>query len=400
MPPGTETPIEENQANPFVSIRGAIAHSLSWTQGTFEDMILPNPFFELTEDSPIEYTIYCIHGTADRSSAFMYMMSNLLADEGGRNLLPKCVSKIYLVAFNDRFQGSSIEDFSEQLKYKIIKNRDQHVILAGHSRGGLVAAHFAQFLAKLFGIFAHAVLGFSSPWNGSPWALALLAAFSTSVAQMRSDSDFLIELRKSILSSEEDIKKYFYFGAAEDSLVPVEESFIKEQAHSVILLEDEGHLSMMNSDKILTYVSDCLHSVTARRFTHVAEKPPIKAASLEIEAAIYQLSHRYHIWSSTPKLKTLSDLKGHLDEMGEDRRGELFPEAETIGDFISMYLDTIDTNTDRSLREIVAYQLNNLFFSVTQSKTIQCLDEIIAHYKTTPLPKVSNLEPQFNWEML
>ncbi len=397
MPLGTEAPVEGNERAPFVSIRGAIVHSLSWTQGSSEDIILRNPFFALSEESPIEYSIYCIHGTADRSYAFGSMMSALLAQVEG---LPKCVSKIHLVAFNGRFQGSSIDSFAEQLKYKIIQNRDLHVILAGHSRGGLVASKFAQFMAKLIGIYAHAVMGFSSPWNGSPWAIAPLAAVSTSVAQMRADSDFLKELRQSIASSEEESRKYFYFGAAEDSLVPMEESFVKEAAHSVFLLKDEGHLSIMNCPEIVGYVSDCLHRITSRPVTKGIEKSPIEAAGLEIEAAIYDLSNRYHVYSSAPKLKILADLKRHLECLTDEHRGDLFPEAETIGDFISMYLDTTDASTGLSLRDIIAYQLNVSFFSTTPSRTIASLDGIIGYYKSYRLPNVSDQAPQFNWDMI
>lgn len=409
MPPGTDSSTEQESETstgraPLVSIRGALVHSLvAWTQGKFEDQVLLNPSFELSEESPIEYSIYCIHGTGDRSYAFGKLMERLLGTrDGSINLLPKCISKIHLLAFNSRFQGASIDSFAEQLKYKILKNGDLHVILEGHSRGGLVAAKFAQYMAKEVGVTVHGVLAFCAPFHGSPLAIAPLAAISSSVAQMRSDSEFLKQLRESIISSEEASKKYFYFGVENDSIVPTEDSFIKEHAHSIILFPDHGHLSILTSRVLVGYVSECLHRITTRPFTEQLTIQPIRRACLELEAEIFALTNRFHLYSNVTKLKILSDLKDHLSGMCDGSRDDSFPEARTIGAFIRKYLETIDASTDLSLRDLITQPLNPnfFFFSTAPAKSSEFLVHLIQFYDTVPLPEVDESRSSLDWALV
>ena len=368
---------------PWVSLRGAIVHSLvSWPQGKFEDTLIVNPAF----DSPVEYSIYCIHGTGDRSYAFGKLMNRLLDAEGG---LPKSISKIYLLAFDGRYQGSSIDSFSDQLKNKMIKNKDKHVVLFGHSRGGLVAAKFAQDMAKDIGVTVHAVLAFCSPFYGSPLAIAPLALFSNSVAQMTADSEFLTTLRSSITSSAEEGKKYYYFAVENDSVVPTNDSFIKEHANAIILVPDHGHLSILTSSVLVGYVSDCLQQITSRPRSIEVKEQRIRKACLELEAEIFALKNRYHLYSSEGKLKILTDLKYYLSEMCEGRPSQHFPEARTIGDFVRVYLDTLDASTGLTLRHVMTQQLNPnfYFFNVAPSRSIEFMEHLITAYHTVPLPE-------------
>ncbi len=409
MPPGTESSLEQEAESsvstapnaagsraPLVSIRGAIVHSLiSWPQGKSEDTLILNPFF----NTSVAYSIYCIHGTGDRSYAFGKIIDRLLeTGNTSNNLLPRSISKIYLLAFEGRYQGSSIDYFAEQLRYKIIKNKDRHVILFGHSRGGLVAAKFAQDMAKDIGVTVHAVLAFCSPFHGSPLAIAPLAAVSSSVAQMRPDSEFLSKLRASIISSDEESQKYYYFGVENDSIVPTEDSFIKENARSIILLPDHGHLSILTSRMLVEYVSDCLQQITSRPLNDTALEQPIRVAGIELDAEIFALKNRYHWYSSEGKVKILRDLQCYLSEMSEGNRGNQFPEARTLGEFIQLYLSTTDPTTGLSLRDILTQQLNPnfSFFCTTPSKSLEFMENLISSYGAVPLPERDGSNPQLN----
>jgi len=394
----------EPSGGAFVSIRGAIVHSVvSWPQGKSEDTVLMNPFFD--PSSPIAYSIYCIHGTGDRSFAFYTLNAQLRADQGNAtNLLPKSVKKIHLLAFDGRYQGSSIEYFATQAKHKIIRNRDTHIIFDAHSRGTLVAAYFTQFMAEEIGVTVHAVIAICGPLYGSPLAIAPLTAVSTSVAQMHADSEFLIKLRKSITSSEENSKKYYYFAVENDSIVPTEHSFIKQDGSTIVLLPHHGHLSVLQSPELVVYVGDCLHQIVSRPVSRIIEKNPIESVCLEIETELFALTNRYHLFSNEGKLRVLTHLKDYLYEMCSGNRGVHFPEAKTIGEFIRMYLDTYDENTGLLFSDIIKQQLNPSmalhFFTATPPRSSQYINNLIEFYDTAQLPMGDDQELQFNWELV
>jgi len=411
-PPEKESNVESVQERKpseesFVSIRGAILHSVvSWPQGRSEDTVLLNSFFDPT--SPIAYSIYCIHGTGDRSFAFNTLSRQMLADQGdASNLLPKSIEKIYLLAFDGRYHGYSIEYFATQLKYKIKRNRDEHVILAGHSRGGDIAAYFTQFMAEEIGVTVHGVIPICAPLHGTPLAIAPLTFFSTSVAQMRTDSDFLIKLRESITRSESSRKKYYFFGVENDAVVPTENSIMKQNDSAIFLLPHHGHLSILQSPELAVYVSDCLHQIVGRQVENNLEKNPIESICLEIETELFALNNRNHFWGTEGKLKILTDLKDYLWEMRHGNRGPYFPEAQTIGEFIHMYLSTYDEQTGSLLIDILKQQLNpsiqSYFFSetpTTPAKSSTFIENLMKFYKTTPLPKSDDQTLQFDWELV
>jgi predicted alpha/beta hydrolase family esterase len=407
MPTGPESLNEQEQENrsaPWVSLWGAMVHSfVSWPQGRSEDTLIVNPFF----DSATEYSIYCIHGTADRSYAFGQIITDLLEEqEDGTYLLPKSISKIYLLAFDGRYQGASIESFAEQLQHKIIKNKDKHVILFGHSRGGLIAAHFTQNIAKDIGVTVHGVLSFCSPFHGSPLAIAPLSVISSSVAEMSSDSEFLSQLRASILAnSEDDNKKYYYFAVENDSIVPGEDSFIKDNSRAIIWLQNHGHLSILTSHVAAGFVSDCLQQITARPFPVDLQIPPLRVACLEIEAEIFALNNRYHLYSSAGKLKIMNELKSYLVDMCEGHRVAHFSEAKDLGEFLGLYLDTIDATTGLSYWEIIAQQLNPTFtfFNTAPSKLFVFMENFTNTYRTVSLPEDDNCSDEqddFYWSIV
>lgn len=415
MPPKTnpfnETEASEEHQNhgieldhgTWVSIWGAIEHSvISWPQGRFEDTILPNPFFD--PSSPIAYSLYCIHGTADRSFAFYSLSTRLLTEQNhASNLLPKSIKKIHLLAFDGRYQGASIEDFARQVKYKIIRNRDKHVILAGHSRGGEVAAYFTQFIAEHIDVTVHGVLPICAPLYGSPLAMAPLSVISTSVAQMREDSEFLTKLRASITSSESSRKKYYFFAVERDAIVPTEHSIMKQDDSAIFILPHHGHLSILQSPELAGFVSDCLKQIVERPISHETLDHPIEDACLELEAELFALKKRYHLFSPTIKIQILSELKDYLWDMRHGYRGSLFPEAKTIGEFIRIYLSTTHETLGLPLNELLKQPLNpsvsGYFFDKTPPKSSVWIENLIEFYQSIPLPTGVE-KPQSHWVLV
>ncbi|MDX1900811.1 MAG: alpha/beta hydrolase [Gammaproteobacteria bacterium] len=210
------------------------------------DVIYQNPNYANHE----KVTIYCVHGTADRSSAFTLIAERLL------DKLPNVVASIHLVSFKNRGKGKGIEVFAKQLQEKIRANKDQDIILMGHSRGGLVVSYFAEYFAAEIHANVHGVVAICSPFGGSDLAIAPLSWLSDSVKQMESESEFLNNLRKDITHSNIN---YYFVAAEKDSLVSMDQSFVKKDSASLTIFDRHGHLSIMSSWRLVEHIQRCVH---------------------------------------------------------------------------------------------------------------------------------------------
>lgn len=229
------------------SYGGILSHMSCWVTASSDDYMYPNPNFRQSEtEEPID--IYCVHGTADRAQAFSRIAERLLEKKLGSN-----IRSLNLVAFNGRFQGYGIEYFAQQLAEKIIKNEHQRVILAGHSRGGLVISWFTEYLADESAIQVDLVFNFATPFNGSHLAMAPLKWFSTSVYQMEIGSEFLKKLGEQIMFSK---ARYYFFEASDDFIVSTGQAYVlayvEKYPESLIKVDTpHGHLSIMSSHKLV-----------------------------------------------------------------------------------------------------------------------------------------------------
>ena len=379
----------------WTSISGALVHSLTWLKGKSRDTVRINPRFHpsssLDATQP-EYHIYCIHGTADRSYAFNAMANELLKDIPGeippKNSLPSNVASIQLLAFDGRAQGKSIEYFADQVKSKIIKNKHKNIIFMAHSRGGLVAAKATEDMAKDAGFHVGGVLAFCPPLDGSPLAKAPFT-YATSVRQMKHNSEFLRTLRPAVEKTNEESKKYYYFGAENDSIVPTENTYIKEGCHSATLLPGHGHLSVLRSKATAGYASDCLHQIARRPIAAPADTiPSATMAYREIDAEIIAFKNRTHMASISSKLKVLTDLRTLLGNMRNGDRGNHFLTARTVSEFIQQYLTTADAKTGISPGAILKKELNwpVTIFKSAPPKAQVLMDELIRTYQDVLLP--------------
>lgn len=186
---------------------GMLSYIGNWiTSFSFNDISYRNP--NIAKDAPNRIGVYCVHGIFDRPTAFSSIALKLL------KTLPESITSINMVGF-DNWSFSAIETSARELAEKVLKNGDKDIILLGHSRGGLVAAYFAEYLSKKYGINVHTVIPICTPFEGSylaAWARPL-ALLSDSVKEIQPDSAFLTDLRNRIKDS--DIR-YFFCGAEKD----------------------------------------------------------------------------------------------------------------------------------------------------------------------------------------
>ena len=217
-------------------LSGRMHHLLMWSKGKRDDIVYHNPKFMPSSPDDSGTTIYCIHGTADRNAAFETIVSNLI------DSLPVSVSTIHLMSFDERFHGVSIEVFAEQLTQRILENNHQQVILIGHSRGGIIAAYFTEYLAQLANIQVNGVISICGPFGGSVMAMPPLTWVSSSIKEMTLNNEFLIPIQERVSVSP---IPYFFFGAKYDVAVRHDDNCPRARLDELIMLDSNDHLSIM-----------------------------------------------------------------------------------------------------------------------------------------------------------
>ncbi|WED43432.1 alpha/beta hydrolase [Legionella cardiaca] len=246
-----------------VSTTGAVAHTYYWLLTLMSgDIVYVNPNFK---PDPNDSTggkgvvIYCVHGTADNPGSFIKAIERLI-EEG----LPSNISAIYLVSFDNRYQGKGIKFFSRELINKVVANGHKDVAFMGHSRGGLIISHAAEYRAPPLGIKVHFLFPICAPFGGSYWAIKPISIFSTSVAQMEINADLLKDLNQVISNSD---NKYYFIGAEEDAIVLPEATYVagylEKKPGCRLVLDRHGHLSIMSSHRLVAYVHETLHGIDA-----------------------------------------------------------------------------------------------------------------------------------------
>lgn len=253
----------------YVHLTGVISHCSLWVTSPSSDTYIENKHFNPDTRPEDKTSIYCVHGTADRSHSFSVIANQLMEK------LPDNIDRIYFLTFDDRFQGTSVEDYAKQLKNKIILNHSKNVILMGHSRGGLICSWFAEYLSGKNDINVDLVVSVCGPFRGSYLAMWPLTKVSTSVDEMRVDGKLLLELSEKIAESS---IRYLFLGAERDQLV-TGDSYMPYQCErhgiSVMKLPGHGHLSMMSTpDPLLVDgLTDIITSVEHKVQENVQDSP-------------------------------------------------------------------------------------------------------------------------------
>lgn len=240
--------LEYIQRNQPVSFTGAVVHSAGWIRATRSDILIRNPSY-IPDATRRTVAVYCIHGTSDMNSSFITLVQRMIQQQ-----LPTDISEIHLVAFSERIV--SIDNYATQLLAKIQANHHTDVILMGHSRGGLVASYFAENCASTAGIHVHGVFNICTPFRGSHLAIPPLTWFSASVEQMRLNSVFLRNLTAQMSAS---TVPYFYYGAANDSIVNPDDCCpVGAYVH---IYDRHAHLSVMTSHRLVQSILFHFHNL-------------------------------------------------------------------------------------------------------------------------------------------
>lgn len=240
--------INNYKANQPIAITGMFRHSFLWLFGSWNDIVYQNPRFQPAAPDDLGTAIYCVHGTGDRNASYSLIAERLLPN------LPNHISSIHLVSFDGRYQGIGIEEFSAQLRNRILKNGHTKVILSGHSRGGLVAAHCAKNFVPTDNVTVTHLFVISTPLGGSDFAVSPFTAISTSIAQMQRGSSFLTALNAQLAVSTIPIHCII---ATEDSLVKPHDC-CPTGPHHQLVLDRHGHLSIMSSHRLVAYIQQVI----------------------------------------------------------------------------------------------------------------------------------------------
>jgi|GEM_PF-5925098 len=374
------------QAHQPISLTGALRHAFLWTTSGFTGKAYKNPSFKPTLENPKGAVLYCVHGTADRVSAFSLIANRLLVG------LSPSISSIRLCTFTARLRGTSIEDYALQLQEEILANGDEQVFLAGHSRGVLIALLAALNLEANNKIKVSCVFSIAGPLGGSAWALPPLSLLSSSVYQMRIESHFLKELKARIKASS---LKIIYFSAANDSLVSLKSSYLEEKCHANIVLERHGHLSIMSSHKLLVHLHKYINEFTLNKNqVEVLEAAipilenndfiiidndeilsPLIEPYNEIDMLIAELKIQNYMIRETKKIQVLEGLRNSLLEiMQDDKKADNLSEI-TVGKYIKEFLQKNnyheESTTGQYIENATGYAYS--FFKVEKLVSVQVL---------------------------
>lgn len=245
----------------FRSLWNIIPYLFNYIQNPPQKYDNPNYRF----GSNRKVAIYCIHGTGDRYTAFAKAAKYMQAK------LPEYFSCIHLVKFYGNFKQNEISVFAEKLMKQIGINGDKEVVLIGHSRGGLVASYAAEYLSRKYEIAVRIVIAIVVPYRGSWWAKLPVLNRLTSIQQMQSGHDFLMELSKHINHSHNAMKKYtryLFIGAKRDKIVHGS-AFLPYGIHekdkeNVYQFPYDGHLSILLNKDLYEVILNQLHASETR----------------------------------------------------------------------------------------------------------------------------------------
>jgi pimeloyl-ACP methyl ester carboxylesterase len=395
------------------AVSGAFMHSMQYFLASSKDVVMQNPNFKNPAlhnpaADPNGIAMYCVHGTADLNGSFRKLAYGLL-DSACKPKLSDTISGIHLLSFRQRGRGKSIKFFAEDLRAKININGHKHVTLMGHSRGGLVAAYYAEHFAALDGVTVHGAVLINSPVRGAMLAMRPLSYISESVREMETNSQFTNALSARIIKANKQ-KKYYFVASRNDSIVHPEFSYLKENCHSLYLDPNHGHLSVMRSTRLIGHLASCINAMADRFFKSfavpadsVALSPEERASELarkpkpqtlrmihstlfyEIDEELERLKKEMHLFSCSAKKRALTQLQKSIAV-----RLAVTPiGAASFGDVIVQALQEVELKSGRQLHDLIVEPLNGIFSLLKstppQSRTF--LVNLIRKYNSIPIPQ-------------
>ncbi|MDR3477155.1 MAG: alpha/beta hydrolase [Gammaproteobacteria bacterium] len=391
-----------------VSVTGAIRHSTLWLTASINDQIYPNPRFEPSPQNPLDpgIVIVCIHGTADRSSSFTLIAERLIGK------LPPEISSMILFAFEQRLRGCGIEEFAEQVLLKLKSYNIKDVIFFGHSRGGLVAARFAEYLAQAANIRVHAVFTLGTPFNGSTLAMPPLSWVSNSVKQMQTESEFLKELDEKIAASLID---YFCLAGGRDSIVTdINACRPKANCRDFKIFHRHGHLSINSSHRVVEYLDIKINELIKKTLKKSTEKQSdnskkseellskIEDDTLEhqvilsdicylIDMQITLLQIRHQADALKDKIAVLKKLLQLIVDILEHGKIEKYKDTYTLGGLINAFLHDKSAHNDEKPIDVLSKHLTlpDITFWREKPKSLRFIENLVEKLKYLSLPIAS-----------
>jgi triacylglycerol esterase/lipase EstA (alpha/beta hydrolase family) len=189
--------------------------------------------------------ILLVHGYCNHGSVWAYLQP----------LLAKLrVGPVYTINLGHPFR--SIREYAEHIQAKAAAIRSEtnepHLILIGHSMGGLVSAFYATKMAPENSVTDVITLG--APLGGTHMARL---ALGPNGKEMRRASTFVQEL-KTLIQSKPGIR-FFHLGTRTDQLIfPSESAILGNDPSREFVLEDIGHASLLFSPRVAAKITEWL----------------------------------------------------------------------------------------------------------------------------------------------
>lgn len=156
------------------------------------------------------------------------------------NLLPNEAS----IAQHAKILEQKIEEI------KILTKQDK-IILIGHSRGGLVASFYAERLNQSTGSqnSVQAIIAIATPFSGTPVSVY---GYLSCVKELAPNAPLLTAMKEDLQAS--TIPYYFVASKLDNMILPWQSAcpLITAKAENTLILENEGHLSLLLSRSVVT----------------------------------------------------------------------------------------------------------------------------------------------------
>lgn len=189
--------------------------------------------------------ILMVHGYLSFGSTWHYQRQRLIKAGFG---------PIYTMNLGN---GKSIKTYAKQIEAKVSDIQEEtgrnDCILIGHSKGGLVSAYYATYLADPAQIKITDVVTIGSPLGGTP--LAYLGP-GWDAYEMRSGSEFNQELRNKIMAHPQI--HFSYIASEADEVVPLSSALLGANCSRQLVLKDMGHLGLVFSSRVADQVCSWL----------------------------------------------------------------------------------------------------------------------------------------------
>jgi pimeloyl-ACP methyl ester carboxylesterase len=146
--------------------------------------------------------------------------------------------------------GRSIDTYAQEVREKVREIQEEtkrtDLVLIGHSKGGLVSAHFATQYAREIGSQVTDVITIGSPLAGTP---AAHFGLGLDASEMRLESPFHQSLRERIAKAA--ATRFFHIASTADPVVPLSSALMGNHFERQMFVKDLGHVALLLSSRVV-----------------------------------------------------------------------------------------------------------------------------------------------------